>query len=438
MRVRPAHRSHPHSYPGKPDTAHGLFDSRTIPHHVGVVRKARRQWGKSMLMSMARRRTVTRRVALPVTGVATAVVAVALGLTPTISSAPVLAAATVDYLRGTNIGWTPTDEQYRTFVGQVLAGTGTPADTPTAAGNVAYNAGFWPVSHGYLFDLTWNDSVAQGVQNLGARNPQGDVIFGMSQGAVVASQYKAEHPDGTGNTFILVENPNRPNGGVLSRFAGLYIPILNISFNGATPDNGDTTIDIARQYDGWADFPTYPLNLLATANAILGMVYVHGQTQTELTAADIEAAKAAGGMYYQQHGDTTYYLIRTPRLPLLMPLSGIVPDPILDAVDPVLRTLVELGYDRTDYSKPTGAQVFPRINQDTPLTAASTESADPTRAETVAPERKTAPRAAASRSQPPATASKAPRTNAGAKRSAPVRDTRANAAAASGRPARHR
>jgi hypothetical protein len=388
---------------------------------------------------MGRHRPTKRRVALPVTGVATAVVAVALGLTPTMSSAPVLAAATVDYLRGTNIGWTPTDEQYRAFIGQVLEGAGTPADTPTAAGDVAYNAGFWPVSHGFLLDLTWNASVAQGVQNLGAREPQGDVIFGVSQGAVVASQYKAEHPEGTGNTFLLVENPNRPNGGVLSRFAGLYIPILNVTFNGATPDNGDTTIDIARQYDGWADFPTYPLNLLATANAILGMIYVHGQTQTQLTAADIEAAKAAGdgSMFYQQHGDTTYYLIRTPRLPLLMPLSGIVPDPILDAVDPALRALVELGYDRTDYSQPTGARLLPRINLGKPVTAASTEPADRTHAETVAPNRKTAPRAAASRSQPSATASKAPRTNAGAKRSAPVRGTRANAAAASGRPARH-
>jgi len=331
---------------------------------------------------MGRRRTVQGRTALPMTGVVTAVIAVAMSLTPTISSAPALAAATVDYLRGTNIGWTPTDEQYRAFIGEVLEGTGTPADTSTAAGNVAYNAGFWPVSHGFLLDLTWNASVAQGVQNLGAREPHGDVIFGMSQGAVVGSQYKAEHPEGTGNTFVLLENPNRPRGGVLSSFAGLYIPILNVTFNGATPDNGDTTIDIARQYDGWADFPTRRLNLLATANAILGMVYVHGQTQTELTASDIEAAKAAGdgSMYYQQHGDTTYYLIRTPLLPLLMPLSGIVPSKILNAVDPVLRALVELGYDRTDYSQPIGAKLLPSValganNHPAVVAAADTGSA---------------------------------------------------------------
>lgn len=303
----------------------------------------------------------SRRMSVPVTAVAAVAAAVTVGLTPTVSSAPVLTAATVDYLRGTNIGWTPTDQQYRDFISRVLDGTDTPAATPTSSGNIPYNAGFWPFSNRYIFDLTWNKSVAQGVKNLEERNPQGDVVFGLSQGAVVISRYKAAHPEGTGNTWVLVENPSRPNGGILERFAGLYIPVLDISVSGATPDNGDTTIDVARQYDGWADFPTYPLNFLATANAIAGMILVHGQTQTELTAADIEAAKAGGSAYYQEHGSTTYYLIRTPLVPLLMPLKGIVPDPILGAIDPVLRKFIEMGYDRTDYSKPTRAQLFPGI-----------------------------------------------------------------------------
>jgi hypothetical protein len=303
----------------------------------------------------------SRRLALPVTSVAAVAAAVAVGLTPTVATAPVLTAATVDYLRGTNIGWTPTDQEYRAFVSRVLDGTDTPSDAPASSGLVNYNAGFWPFSNNGIFDLTWSKSVAQGVAHLEAKDPEGDVVFGNSQGAVVISRYKAAHPEGTGNTFVLVENPSRPNGGILERFAGLYIPILDISLSGATPDNGDTTVDVARQYDGWADFPTYPLNFLATANAIAGMILVHGQTQTELTAAQIDAAKAGGSAYYQVHGDTTYYLIRTPLVPLLMPLKGIVPDPILGAIDPVLRTFIEMGYNRTDYSKPTKAQLLPGI-----------------------------------------------------------------------------
>ncbi|BBY61938.1 hypothetical protein MHEL_01810 [Mycolicibacterium helvum] len=358
----------------------------------------------------------SRRLTLPVTSVAAVAAAVAMGLTPTVASAPVLTAATVDYLRGTNIGWTPTDQEYRDFISRVLDGTDTPANPPTSSGYVDYNAGFWPVSNNYIFDLTWNDSVAQGVQRLEAKNPEGDVVFGNSQGAVVLSQYKAAHPEGTGNTFVLVENPSRPNGGVMERFAGLHIPILNISFTGATPDNGDTTVDVARQYDGWADFPTYPLNLLATANAIAGMILVHGQTQTELTAADIEAAKAGGNAYYQVHGDTTYYLIRTPLVPLLMPLKGIVPDPILGAIDPVLRTFIEMGYDRTDYSKPTKAQLFPPISlpslpsaaaaQKTVTPAAAASTATTTTLTTKAPE--------AAASTPKASTPKANASQAGA------------------------
>lgn len=320
---------------------------------------------------MATRFGSAANTARPIAGVTAVIAAVAVGLAPTTSPVPRLAAASVTYLRGTKIGWTPTDDEYRAFIGRVLAGTDTPANPPESSGNVDYNAGFWPVSHNYIFDLTWNNSVAQGVANLSARNPDGDVIFGMSQGAVVASRYKAAHPDGTGNTFVLVENPSRPNGGVLSRFAGLYIPVLDVSFSGATPDNGDPTVDVARQYDGWADFPTYPLNLLATVNAVMGMIYVHGRTQTELTAADLEAAKAAGNdtMYYQERGNTTYYLIRTPRLPLLMPLNGIAPEAVLDTLDEVLRPLVEQGYDRTDYSTPTTAQLLP------PLQPAATSAA---------------------------------------------------------------
>ncbi|MCX2931039.1 PE-PPE domain-containing protein [Mycobacterium sp. CVI_P3] len=342
--------------------------------------------------------------------------ALAVGLTPTVSTAPALTAATVDYLRGTNIGWTPTDQQYRDFVSRVLDGTGTPADPPAPSGFVDYNAGFWPVSNNGIFDLTWNASVAQGVAHLEAKDPESDVVFGLSQGAVVVSRYKAAHPEGTGNTFVVVENPSRPNGGVLERFAGLYIPILNITFTGATPDNGDLTIDVARQYDGWADFPTYPLNLLATANAIMGMIYVHGQTQTELTAIDIEAAKAGGNAYYQVHGDTTYYLVRTPLVPLLIPLKGYVPDPVLNAIDPVLRKFIEMGYDRTDYSAPTRAKLFPPISLPSlPSPTAAQNTVTPAEAtSTVTPTAKavrsaaSAPKASTPRaSTPRATAAKA-------------------------------
>ena len=75
---------------------------------------------------------------------------------------------------------------------------------------------------------------------------------------------------------MLAGDPNLPNGGLMSRFAGLYIPILDFSFNGPAPtDTQFETVEINRQYDGFVDFPLYPLNLVADLNAVMGIAYVH-------------------------------------------------------------------------------------------------------------------------------------------------------------------
>ena len=200
--------------------------------------------------------------------------------------------------------------------------------------------------------MTYNQSVAQGVKNLDTaigttpHTPGTDtiVVYGYSQSAVIASIEKtnlANNPT-TANlpvSFILIANPNRPNGGVLERFNGAYIPILDVSFNGATPTNTNfTTVDVARQYDGWADFPTNPLNVLADANAIAGIYYLHGNYYGVGTP-----------VLQDKYGDTTYYLIPTKTLPLLMPVAQVplVGPIVADTLDPALRVLVEAGYNRT-------------------------------------------------------------------------------------------
>ncbi len=287
------------------------------------------------------------------------VLTLAVGLSP---AAPVLAASTY-YLEGTRIGNTTGHQSPQDFVTDMRAGAGLGA--PGDFRQVDYPAAIGPFSSGGLQDPTWNTSVGQGLANLGEQPVAGDTVFGYSQGAVVASAYKGGH-QANGVNYVLVENPGRPNGGIMARFGGLYVPLLDITFGGPTPVVRDpqpgagATVDIARQYDGWADFPTYPLNLLATANAILGIIYLHGGTQ-DLDATALSSIDTSDPRYFQQHGDTTYYLIPTQRLPLLMPLRGILPDLLLDAIERPLRALVELGYDRSDYSKPTGAQLLPPL-----------------------------------------------------------------------------
>jgi len=312
--------------------------------------------------------------AVGVAGVAVAASAL-LGMTPALDGAPVLAAAAKAFwVPGTNIGAVPPDDVYAAFADEVIDQTAGPHDPATKVG---YPAGFWPLSKGFLSDPTYNASVRTGLANLHtvADGEDGVIIYGYSQGAVVATLYKRE-VSAVGNTYVLVSNPNRPNGGILQRFNGVTIPIVDVSFNGATPVGGDTTYDIARQYDGWSDFPRYPLNLLATANALLGIVYLHGKYHSDIDPAVLEDPEQTDK---QVHGSTTYYLIHTDLLPILMPLAGVLPEPLLKALDAPLRVLVELGYDRMDYSNAVGAGLLPAVNPIsvvTDLAAAAGKSVD--------------------------------------------------------------
>jgi PE-PPE domain len=189
----------------------------------------------------------------------------------------------------------------------------------------------------------------------------GYAVFAYSQSARIASLEKArliaeyragEDPSAQHAVFIMIGNPSRGNGGILQRLEGLHIPILDVTFDGASPTDspvvdGDylyPTVDIARQYDGWADFPVYALNLLADANAIAGIAYLHGDYFTG-TAANPVAGQPY--LYQGQVGDTNYYMLATKRLPILLPLAAIgVPDPILAVLDAPLRELIEQGYER--------------------------------------------------------------------------------------------
>ncbi len=225
--------------------------------------------------------------------------------------------------------------------------------TPTAVGTPEQ---FMPVSGTMPFD----QSVGQGVSNLGQAidaQPAGEpiVVFGYSQSARIASIEKGNLA-AAGSTlpisFVLIGNPNRPNGGILQRFEGLEIPILGVTFDGATPTNTDfKTVDITRQYDGWSDFPTNPLNPFATANAVAGIQYLH---------SDYQSVGLGNALYQGSYGDTDYYMIPSQRLPLLIPLEQAgVPSPVVTIIDAPARVLVESGYNRTiSPGEPTKASIM--------------------------------------------------------------------------------
>lgn len=183
-----------------------------------------------------------------------------------------------------------------------------------------------------------------------AETPNDFVVFGYSQSAVVASLVKtdliATRPANTDVSFFLLANPMRPNGGVLARGPeGLTIPILGITFHGATPTDscegpGECyeTVDVAAQYDGLGgDAPASITNLLAVANAALGYYYLHG---------DLQNASFEDAQYQGSQGDTDYYIVPARRLPILMPFESFVPSPILTLFEAPLKAAIEAGYAR--------------------------------------------------------------------------------------------
>jgi hypothetical protein len=229
---------------------------------------------------------------------------------------------------------------------------------------------WWKLSG--LFDLTGNQSLQAGVADLeAAMTKYGNdhlVIYGYSQGAAVAILEKRklaeQYPAGTAAPdidFVLGGDPNFPNGGLSSRFAGLYVPILDLSFNGSAPtDTQFDTVEISRQYDMASDFPLYPLNVIADLNAVLGFLYLHTHPFDVSLPADPTTSPA----YQGTHGDTSYYFFETQDLPLFAPLRMLgVPEALIDVVEPFFRVLVELGYDRSIPPwEPTPARLLPPLN----------------------------------------------------------------------------
>jgi hypothetical protein len=195
----------------------------------------------------------------------------------------------------------------------------------------------------------------------------GSTLFGYSQSSTVASYVMQQlDPSGTPQTgaldpqFLLVADPSNPNGGALERFAGfettsgqtvsdpLSLPSLGFVFDSATPSDDYVTNIYSLEYDGFADFPRYPLNFLSDLNAFLGIATLHGTylngfepgnggpTAEQIANAILLPGSAADGT---TDSLTNYYMIdETP------PLVELLPKPLQDLLGPDLTYLINLGY----------------------------------------------------------------------------------------------
>jgi hypothetical protein len=307
---------------------------------------------------------------------------------------------------------TPTATLQGTTIGLIMGGSGEPIPPPsdvTAVLNyVNQNFNVLPSNAHALFtpeglypltgikSLPLDTSLSQGLQILDsaikqqlAANPTGSVaVFGISQSADIASlelknlaAMGAGAPTANQLGFTLVGDQMNPNGGLLARFPGfpagtnLSFPSLGFTFHGATPSNTIYPTHIyTLEYDGFADFPQYPINFISDLNAFAGIYYLHN------TYADFNPSALPPGYAIQPlptspgyTGVTTYSMITTPNgLPLLEPLRAIpvIGNPIADLLQPDLTTIVNLGYGNPNFGWSQGPAdvktyfgLFPHVSQ---------------------------------------------------------------------------
>lgn len=177
-----------------------------------------------------------------------------------------------------------------------------------------------------------------------------------------------ENLDPSQVTFVTVAQEMNPNGGWFSRFTGLVVPGPGLVFYGATPEEpwAGRTVNYTLEYDGFADYPRYPLNFLSSLNAAMGILLVHTQyaspqyfhsvyrTIDPILATFGPAVACQDPSSICKRLPTTpgtqdaqeYYLIPTPNLPLLAPLRAIplIGTPLADLIQPALKVIVDLGY----------------------------------------------------------------------------------------------
>jgi diacyltrehalose acyltransferase len=187
-------------------------------------------------------------------------------------------------------------------------------------------------------------SQAQGVTalNTALQKTQGQVIvFAYSEGAQVASDWIAQYsntpnaPSPSNVSFVLIGNPQRAGTGWVACTGQAGGPLYpNIPAN-----NPYHITDIARQYDGWADWPNNRSSsgyMTAAQNAEVGMATIHDNY------FDVNMNSPSNIRWTQ--GNITYVLVPTQALPMLNPIQAIGATGTATVQNAQLKALVDSAY----------------------------------------------------------------------------------------------
>lgn len=232
---------------------------------------------------------------------------------------------------------------------------------------IRYPAQLWPIRG----KLTLDESVAVGVANLDAalQASEGPVtVVALSQGAVVVNNEKralmAQPNPPTDISFVTIGDPSNSDGGLFAKLPPVHIPILDVTISRPPIETPYDTTEIVHEYDGFADFPDNPFNLLADLNAFAGVIYEHpNKSGVDLTDPRNVVTVSTNSL----GGTTTHILVPTDELPLTRPLRALgVPDRVVDRLDRPLRRIINTGYagerPRRGSTRPGSGQPAPSVS----------------------------------------------------------------------------
>lgn len=166
------------------------------------------------------------------------------------------------------------------------------------------------------------------------------VAFGHSLGAVVCNYWLLHYAPTTtiepaDLSFVWIGNSVSVYGGALGPTAGTEWQnwFGNVTAPATTPF---TCLNVARQYDGWADYPQGTFNADATFNALAGQGVIHPNYQ------NVSPSPTASGNVSHVVGNITYVWSQTEPVPLL----GSTWDSVTSGLDETLRPTIEAAYSR--------------------------------------------------------------------------------------------
>jgi hypothetical protein len=187
-----------------------------------------------------------------------------------------------------------------------------------------------------------NQEIATAVAN---GNPV--VVTGLSQGSIVVDReltYLATDPNAPSPSqlsFVIFSDPGHGTG-----LLSTYLPdrATVAGYTQVTPGQSQYNVTyVYAQWDGFSNAPDRPWNLVADANAILGIEYEHTPASEAVPSDAVVQSSTTNSL----GGTTTVEMIPEPTLPLVQPLVNAgVPASITGPLNKALTPIVEAGYSQ--------------------------------------------------------------------------------------------